>query len=91
MLALLTLIGGLYLWQAGQIAEVVYQIQQLEETRERWRRENAEVRKEITELTRITVLIDRAHALGFTEPRQELHLRLQDATTLLPTPGVSDD
>ena len=41
MLALLTLIGGLYLWQAGEIAAARYHIRELEEEREYWRRRNA--------------------------------------------------
>jgi hypothetical protein len=91
MLALLTLIGALYLWQAGQIAEVVYQIRELEEARERGQRENAETWKEITELTRMTVLIDRARALGFTRPQGEMYLRLHDVNVLTPTSGVPND
>ena len=91
MLALLTLIGALYLWQAGQIAEVVYRIRELEEARERGQRENAEAWKEITELTRVTVLIDRARALGFTKPQGEMYLRLHDVSVLTPTPGVPND
>lgn len=91
MLALLALIGSLYLWHAGQIAEVVYQIQELEQTHERWQRENAETWKEITELTSVTVLSDRARALGFTEPQGEMFLRLRDAYVLTPAPGVSSD
>ncbi len=91
MLALLALIGGLYLWHAGQIAEVVYQIQELEETHERWQRDNAQTWKEITELTSVTVLSDRARALGFSKPQGEMYLRLHDVHVPTPAPEEPND
>jgi cell division protein FtsL len=80
MLALLTLVGGLYLWQAGEIASARHHIQELEEEREHWQRKNTELWKEITELTRVTALTERARALGFSLPQEEMYLKLHEGS-----------
>jgi len=88
MLVLLTLIGGLYLWQAGEIAASRYRIQQLEEEREHCRRKNAESWREITEITRVSALTERARVLGFVVPQGELYLTLHEASKPALVPGV---
>ena len=74
ILALLTLIGGLYLWQAGEIAATRYHIRRLEEEHERWRRKTVELEREIAGLTPATRLAERAQALGFTMPQEKIYL-----------------
>ena len=77
MLGLLTLIGGLYLWQAGEVAAARYRIEELETERVHWQRQNAELWKEITELTSAAALTGRAESLGFTLPQEEMYLNSQ--------------
>jgi hypothetical protein len=76
MLALLALVGGLYLWQAGEIAVAVHRIQELQADIERWDRKNAETEREITELTRVGELTSRARVLGFTGPSGDMYLSM---------------
>jgi len=82
---LLTLIGGLYLWQAGEIAATRHRIGKLEEEHERWQRRNAELCKEITELAPVTALTERAQAMGFTLPQEEIYLELREGDIQLRT------
>jgi len=77
ILALLTLVGGLYLWQASEITSTQHRIRQLEKECEYRRIQNAELQKEITELTRVAVLSERARAQGFVVPQERIFIRLR--------------
>jgi len=91
ILALLTLIGGLYLWQAGEIGATRHHIRELEEEHERRRRKNAELWKEITELTPVTALTERAQMLGLTIPQGEIYLQLREGDIPTPARGVPNE
>lgn len=91
ILALLTLIGGLYLWQASEIAATQRHIRELKEEHERWRRKNAQLWKEVTGLTPVTVLSERAQALGFSMPQGEMYLPLSMEDTSTASRGIADD
>ncbi|MEA3346336.1 MAG: septum formation initiator family protein [Chloroflexota bacterium] len=78
VLALLALIGGLYLWQASQITATQRHIRQLRRERESWQRKNAQLREEIAELTQVATLTERARALGFAAPEKEVYLPLHE-------------
>ena len=64
---------------------------ELEEEREQWRRKNAELRKEIGELIRMTTLTERARALGFTLSQKQMYLRLHEGDTSAPPRGVPNE
>ncbi len=68
ILALLTLIGWLYLIQVSQVTAAGYRLQELHEEKERLRRENALLRLQIAEMEKLDNLQARASALGFTTP-----------------------
>lgn len=91
ILALLTLVGGLYLWQAGQITAIRHHIGELEEEHERWQRRNLQLRKEIGQVTPVTVLTERAQALGFAMPQEEAHLQLPEGDIATGSRGRPDD
>jgi len=63
----------------------------LREEHERWRRKNAELWKELTELTPVTVLTERAQGLGFTAPQGEIYLQLLTGDTSTAARGMPDD
>ena len=89
ILALLTLVGGLYLWQASEMTAIRHHIRELEEEHERWRRRNVELQKEIAELTPVTVLTERAQALGFAMP--QAHLQLPEGDIATTVRGIPDE
>ena len=91
MMALLGLVGGLYLWQAGEIAVAAHQIQELQTDIERMQRKNAETQKEITELTRVGELTNRARVLGFTGSRSDMYVKLGMRSAGDLTVGVSSE
>ena len=74
ILGLLSLVGGLYLWQAGQIASIQYRIRTLAEERENWRIWNTQLQKRIAEHTRVSTLTERVQELGFIRPQEEVYL-----------------
>jgi hypothetical protein len=91
MMALLALVGGLYLWQAGEIAVAAHHIQELQTEVEGWQRKNAESQREITELTRVGALTSRARALGFTGPRGDMYIKLGVHSMADSTKGASNE
>lgn len=82
VLALLTLISGLYLWQASEIAAIQNHIQKLEREHEYWQWRNSELREEITRLISVTTLTERAKALGFADPEAQIYIRLEEVPPL---------
>ena len=88
MLSLLALVGGLYLWQAGEIAVAVHQIEELQTEIERWDRKNSETQREITELTRVGELTNRARVLGFTGSSGDMHISIGARNDSGDTTGV---
>ena len=78
ILALLSLVGGLYLWQAGQITSAQHRIRALETERQYWEIRNVELQKEIASLTRVAVLMERAKALGFVVPPERMFVQVDE-------------
>ena len=78
----MTLISGLYLWQASEIAAIRHHIQELEEEREYWQRRNVELRREITQLISVAALTERAKALGFADPEAQIYIQLEEVPPL---------
>lgn len=91
ILGLLALVGGLYLWQAGEMTAIRHHIRELEEEHERFRRRNVELQKEISQLTPVAVLTERARSLGFVLPQEEMHLQLSEGELLSGARGRPSD
>lgn len=68
ILALLTLIGWLYLIQVSKVTTASYRLQELYAEKERLQRKNTLLRLQIAELERLDNLQARASALGFIAP-----------------------
>jgi len=65
LLVVLSLVGWVYLAQAGQTASLTYRLEELEEARARLQRENAYLRFKIAQLESVARLEARARELGF--------------------------
>ena len=74
LLLLGSLIGSFYLNQASQTTAAGLEINKLTRERERWRQENAELRKRIAQMEGLTRIERRAEELGFVEPEKVEYL-----------------
>jgi cell division protein FtsL len=71
ILAVLSLLGWLYLSQASYVAAASRRVQDLEQTEARLQRENMELMAEIAELESVSRLAVRAKELGFVKVAPE--------------------
>jgi hypothetical protein len=78
ILGLLSLVGGLYLWQAGEVTSAQHRIRELAIERQHWEVHNVELQKEIASLTRVASLMERAKALGFVAPRERMFIEVDE-------------
>lgn len=67
ILAVLSLLGWLYLTQASYVAAASRRVQDLEETEAQLQRENMELMAEIAQLESVSRLANRAEELGFVK------------------------
>ncbi|MBC7249272.1 MAG: cell division protein FtsL [Anaerolineae bacterium] len=70
VLALLSLVGWLYLTQTSHLAVTGYRIMELEQRKALLEEENAQLEAEIAELESAARLMARAQALGFQRPEK---------------------
>jgi len=89
ILALLTLIGWLYLIQVSQVTAASYRLRELHTEKERLRRENAFLRLQIAELEKLDNLQARANALGFITPSRIEYLAVANYQLSSPPQAAS--
>lgn len=78
VLVLGSLVGSFYLNQASHTAAAGMEVVRLTRERERWREENAELRKQICEMQALSTVKRRAEELGFVEAEAVEYLTVQN-------------
>lgn len=78
VLALLSLVGWLYLTQTSRLAVTGYRIMELEQRKALLEEENAQLEAEIAELESAARLMARAQALGFQRPEKVTYVIVPD-------------
>ncbi len=78
VLVLGSLVGSFYLNQASHTAAAGMEVVRLTRERERWRQENAELRKQIYETESLSNVKRRAEELGFVEAEAVEYLTVQN-------------
>jgi cell division protein FtsB len=91
ILAVLSLLGWLYLSQASYVAAASRRVQDLEETQAQLQRENMELMAEIAQLESVSRLAVRANELGFVKVApEEADFVLVDAGPQVPEVALAD-
>jgi len=91
VLAVLSLVGWLYLTQTSHLAVTGYHVQELEQRKARLQEENAQLEAKIAELESAARLMARAKELGFQSPERVTYVVVANYPVSVVETDATDD